>query len=738
MQTKDFLAKFGQTHLFYFLHKDKSDQTKRRSNVLRKDISKADLDFNQMNVEGYNIYYMPNMSSSGKRKQDDIDEFRAIWIDDDGDAAHVQDWPVEPTFIVHTSPGKRQIFWLIKDPRNVDPDDWDGVMQGLVKTYGGDPAVCDRGRVMRLPGYRNTKYDLAPKVTFEHLHRARHPWHVLKRKFPPLPYESRVHHSARGEFILADSVRALVTGESYHEPSTSLQMWLANYSVPPDEIAAFTHTLMEVSRDRVDDKRKKELDQRLKDNAQWADNAVLRVHKEREIPELTQSTRLQARAITFIPKPPEGGFKLIRDDILETMRWPNVQIATAVAFHVIGTFTGWRYCMGGTTAAGLRYILAPPGTGKSTSASYTKQAIYTIQAELNLSFDGFMGPDAYTPTPLHEHLLAFPSASVTVPESGEHGTNRAGNVSELRRYILEILVMDANQPHNMRELKDKKLGPVWGAVVNWMNESVIESQVRAWREEDAYTSGKLARADVYFAPYRTGESNKEYKTIGDGAIDLLHRIGENTINSHRTGRERMINGTHFSEVELDPLVGDKLDRLETKYGVPMEDPIEQALSGRMFQKIKRTAMIMAVADEPTNPIVRASHVDYATDLHVSLLDTLLWHIRDGELSKPFDRVMQVVRENIYKFGRGGHLDRVPSVIDLNERTVGAAWFTHFLKKDLTCVRDCLANPPFNGPQGRVNLLNKLVAEFEPEGLIKPIALSKQRTGYRLAFIKDAT
>jgi hypothetical protein len=70
-----------------------------------------------------------------------------------------------PTVILSTSPGKYQVLWRVE---GFDFDQQESTLKQLAIAFGGDSACTDRNRVLRVPGFRNCKYDPAHLVTVEY------------------------------------------------------------------------------------------------------------------------------------------------------------------------------------------------------------------------------------------------------------------------------------------------------------------------------------------------------------------------------------------------------------------------------------------------------------------------------------------------------------------------------------------------------------------------------------------
>ncbi len=122
------------------------------------------------NHNSANVYVAANPLRSGSRKRtkDCIAEVRHLYldIDVDGDnrvAALMESEAVPvPTLILSTSPDKYQVLWRVE---GFDFDQQENTLKSLAIAFGGDSACTDRNRVLRVPGFRNCKYDPAHPVT---------------------------------------------------------------------------------------------------------------------------------------------------------------------------------------------------------------------------------------------------------------------------------------------------------------------------------------------------------------------------------------------------------------------------------------------------------------------------------------------------------------------------------------------------------------------------------------------
>jgi len=161
------------------------------------------------NNHGANVYVAANPLRSGTRKRtkDCIAEVRHLYLDidvngEEGIAAmRASDAVPVPTAIISTSPDKYQVLWRVA---GFDFDHQESTLKLLAIAFGGDSACTDRNRVLRVPGFRNYKYDPAHRVTVEY------PSDSIYR-----PEDFRLHDARLDSMLLPRSfARAYGTGKN--------------------------------------------------------------------------------------------------------------------------------------------------------------------------------------------------------------------------------------------------------------------------------------------------------------------------------------------------------------------------------------------------------------------------------------------------------------------------------------------------------------------------------------------
>jgi len=125
------------------------------------------------NNSGADIFIAMNPVQHGAkgRTKQQIREIRHVYLDLDEDAGSSLytirtsgDLP-SPNFVLDTSPGKHQIVWRVE---GFDIESAESLLRALASQFGGDPAATDVSRLLRLPGFKNQKYNQAFVVRAHH------------------------------------------------------------------------------------------------------------------------------------------------------------------------------------------------------------------------------------------------------------------------------------------------------------------------------------------------------------------------------------------------------------------------------------------------------------------------------------------------------------------------------------------------------------------------------------------
>ena len=180
--TDRFLNRFHGKKTFQTFDDKKGPDGKGRGR-LAKIIHDDETYLKNINDQGAGVFLTINETDGKGRETRNITKVRAIYVDLDG--ADVNPVLQEmPHMVVESSPGKFHGYWLVKD---FPLEAFKATQQRLIKKFGGDKAVCDLPRVMRIPGYVHHKGEpFTTQIVFEH-HGEPLTYAEVCEKFPPEP-----------------------------------------------------------------------------------------------------------------------------------------------------------------------------------------------------------------------------------------------------------------------------------------------------------------------------------------------------------------------------------------------------------------------------------------------------------------------------------------------------------------------------------------------------------------------
>ena len=93
----------------------------------------------------------------------DVQELPGLWADcDTAEAvAALEQFPLKPSLIVETSPGRAHAYWLFNEPLLIENDGTiaqvESVLKGIADRLNSDRSVAEVARIMRVPGSYNLK-----------------------------------------------------------------------------------------------------------------------------------------------------------------------------------------------------------------------------------------------------------------------------------------------------------------------------------------------------------------------------------------------------------------------------------------------------------------------------------------------------------------------------------------------------------------------------------------------------
>ncbi len=123
------------------------------------------------NTDGWNVYVgqatrISNFTAKGAGAKDQLHSARVFWADLDfkkkGDPKRLitalKTFPMKPSMVVNSGNGVH-LYWVLDEPYDLNTEDkrtrFECILKGICDALGGDRAVTDSSRIMRVPGTTN-------------------------------------------------------------------------------------------------------------------------------------------------------------------------------------------------------------------------------------------------------------------------------------------------------------------------------------------------------------------------------------------------------------------------------------------------------------------------------------------------------------------------------------------------------------------------------------------------------
>lgn len=612
------------------------------------------------NNQGWNIFVTVNATLGTSRTKEDISEIRAIFIDDDGEST-VKDYPLEPSLTVETSPGKKQVYWFLTG--DIPVEEWNGVQQTLVNDYGCDPKARDVARVLRVPGFYNTKPDYAipPLATLKNWSngKSRYDWATIRTYFPLSTVVSSTGKVQGEQINLAATLEQAATGTNYHDAILSLVGWFYNTGVTSrDKLINLLQAQIDVYGDPNDPRFNHRRNQDIPTSVDW----VLKKRKQEEAPIVMEDLFVQPTGLggeyTVLPDP-GGNMLMVVQWIESIMRYPNRTVAIIVAEHLVSVFGGGKYHIQGNTTTRKRTMLGQLGLGKNTITKALGSIVDALQKigpdniPHVIGVQNYIGSDSFSFSIQHKQIEEHRVRSFLVNEAGESGSSKAGDISNLRAYQLQALSTKADEtlfPKKFSEQSkqddSKQMNPVHGGVWVYLHESTIESYTALLQQNNAFANGDISRTDIFFVnPHiDLARINRGVQEVPPHIVGFFSALTRGLVNPE--GKCTGNDFQHWEEIDIS-FVEDELYKLEAQIisdrnkASLKKDTIQTAMLARKMEKIMNTLLVYSTADavsvedgryELNRPVVKLCHLEYALKRADLIEQTVIYHSRSGALT----------------------------------------------------------------------------------------------------------
>lgn len=556
------------------------------------------------NSNGLGIFFCVNeidrnLDPQRTRTSKMLKNIRAVWADMDTYVDEPKmDWPIKPSIIVNTSPGKYHYYWLTN---TTEVEEWKQVMNGIANTYGSDANARDLVRVLRLPGFNHLKSEPFMS-TVVHCDGYVYEWTDIKESFPPDLSTRITTNATHGEHRTFsnynEAAQSILEGENFH----GAIMWLLNHYANKgitdlNELKDIVKS--QLARSKVQDDRweSRNEDHYLESNIRDA----VRFVSENPINEIVSVDVVDIQETQAEIGWPPGLMGELCKEIYEMAPHPNEEMAIMAAFTLVAGVAGRTFNVSGTGLNLYTACLARSGLGKSI----IKDSINIALRSVGVLNGGplFMGPSRITgPKALLRVLNDHPAQILVLEESGLLSASQAGDNPGVTRMLLELYTSSGKDQWYGAESYSKKedsTTAVRAPAVTLAHVSTPESYIKAMKSKDSINSGDLARIwtlrSLRDKSYLNLNRRKTFSPpIANRINELLGlcKINQKTESHH-------VIDIDMSDIDVE---GENRRWVDLENACFERDPIKATIASRAPMKTLKIASIASVFNDHGNKI----------------------------------------------------------------------------------------------------------------------------------------
>lgn len=396
--------------------------------------------------------------------------------------------------------------------------------------------------------------------------------------------------------------------------------------------------------------------------------------------------------------PPPGLVGEIANFIYQAAPRPVPEIAIAAAIGLMSGICGRAYNVSSTGLNQYILLLAKTGRGKEAIQSGISKLVSAVKMQVP-TIEECIGPDEIASGPaLYKYLNKNPCFVSVLSEFGlrlQQISDAYGNGSNvsLRRMILQLYAKsgfnDVAHPSIYSD-KDKNVTAIPSPSFSILGESTPHTFYRNLTEE-MISEGLLPRFllieyDGDRVPENSGHA--QVKPSND-LIDKLAAVAANAAAVQNAQPRR------FLTVGLDEQakkISDKYSHRCDKFiNDKTNNEVVIELWNRAHLKVLKLAAIVSVGINMWNPVIEASHLEWAIGMVDADIDTLSKRFEEGQIGantgevKQIDEIIRVMKDyisspwdEVYKYCSGKdeklHSDRIITYSYISKRLIAVAAF----------------------------------------------------------------
>ena len=543
-----------------------------------------------LNDDVFCIYVTVNETKAGtSRRKADIIRARAIWIEDDVPVDEPRDdFPIQPSMIVESSPGKYHYYWLTSTDNFTE---WNSVMDTMVEVWGCDKNARDISRVLRLPGFKHRK-DLSSDFTTELVSTLGtvYSWDDILCAFPPARSADPAADEP-GLYKEAAAIEAILSSTNYHSSLTSIAMSMSNHGLSRDmQLYALRGIMLSIPKE----KRREEWEARISDEHLYEciDSGLSKVSEEEEVAfdDIDETVYAQQEVIY-----PPGMLGRLCQEICEMAPYENKAIALAGAVGLAAGLVGRRYNVLGMGLNIYIALLADSGIGKATLKDSINAALRGRGGNTNAG-STFIGKSRFTgPKPVFEMLATGLSRICVLEEAGIMAESRAGDQAGISRVTLDLFTSSGYGKWAGDEgysKKEESIPVLPSPALSIIHVSTPKSFLKSLKSKSAEVSGEVARLWMIRTmgekPYFNAKRRRDYS---QEIINRIEALIKASIAMQKPECEDVPTDLHIKD-EYVKDANTWVD-LENKY-LRDGDHLRRTLCSRAWAKAVKLAAISSV------------------------------------------------------------------------------------------------------------------------------------------------
>lgn len=463
---------------------------------------------------------------------------RAIFMDaDDPQSAPLDDFPLSPSLIIESSPGKYHYYWLIKGMTD-DLKTWEKVQTGLINKYNGDKKARDLVRVLRLPGFYHNKKEPYLVEVISTGKGITYTWEDLVDSFPAA---DAVMEKETGETISVEArsvdehVEDIRSGRDYHGSLTSLcHQMKSDGMADPLVIAALQGMMSLCSPDLQSETRwQMRYDDIERDVKNYKPTASM---EELDLPDIIREDSNIAHA----PWPP-GLFGELCKDAYSMARYQYPEVAIVSALGLVAGICGRKFNVDDAGINIYMTLIMDTGMGKDAISNFITRAL-TDANDIGTGMS-FLGPQRFTgPRAVFKSLEKKRSQVCIFTEAGLLLNSKAGDRDGLKRMLLGLFNKSGRYSYSGQEQyssDDDDIKPLRSPALTIINESTPGMLLDVFQKSNSIDSGEVPRQLIF-------------RIIGDKPLPNVYGFDNSLSPACLDKLKHLIGKCHTSQTEEDP------------------------------------------------------------------------------------------------------------------------------------------------------------------------------------------